>query len=544
MQQSSSHRFKNILTYIFPPVFLVCAQLADRNISEISDVRSMVSLFIAFAVPFAILYLVLEPLFRRTKVSIEIVFMYFIVLFFSFSLITNSLSKNLEVFLRMSRISMTYKIVVIVMILAIYLSTKKSFRVFSRYLIFAACFSEIISVGLKLGATVSPIEIKSYGKTKRKPNVYFFVIDALPSKHVLKHFHNHGADPFINMIESNGFSVSDNMHSNYFFTLFCLSSQFMMEYHKDGIPVAHLRKMSCGTNNTVATFHDNGYKYVYFSCKSQPPMSYRAPETDIAIFDSGPIAKICGRSFLLLAEGMLKRSIVKEMSICKGHMFGLNYLEPSDVQDFLKSDTKDKPSFVFAHFMQYHDLAISKNGKRIHAGNMLAYVEHFRHFKYAAQSINHFGQKLSQLIDYIVKNDPDGIIIIQGDHGTLFLKNLKFMLNHNEMSPAINLRYKSFFAIRFGRDKKISDEIVKKTTSAINIFRNLFDQLGAIGIKPLENHGFAFGCGPNLTRYFTNIDHVIYNDTLDARYKEYLDHVISEEPFKTFVIPQSAPAKP
>lgn len=519
---------KNLFIGIALPVLLVCAHVASNNIGQLSDARSIFSLFALFFLIFSGIYLILFPFFKKTKIAQEIVFMYGITISFSYASIVSTVPYA--------------PVVIIAAMLAItYLSTKEIFCKFSKYLVMAACASQMVYLASRLEYTEVPLETRSYGKIKQKPNVYFFVIDALPIRHVLKLFP--GAGTFLSTFEKNKFSVSDKFYSNYPLTAFCLSSQFLMEYHKNNVPSIGLSNILCGTNNTVATFKDNGYKYFFFSCQTQPEYSFATKEGDVIVLDSRPAARIFGRAFFLLSEALLKSTPFRRLVpyLKKNGLLRVNYLEPSDVQEFLKSNSQEKPFFLFAHFMHFHDLAITDNGKRLYSDNCASAISKFGRLIDASHSLEAFEKKFIPLLDHIIKNDPTGIVIVQGDHGSYFLgscflKNVSLWFDLKKSKNSLNLRYKPFFAVRFGEDKKASDEMISKTLSCVNIFRHLFNKLGASDIKPLADHAFICNFyADGIRLYFTNIDEIVFNKTLDSQYKEYIESVISdiaEKPLK------------
>jgi hypothetical protein len=124
---------------------------------------------------------------------------------------------------------------------------------------------------------------------------------------------------------------------------------------------------------------------------------------------------------------------------------------------------KSSPKFVYAHFMMphgpyYYDSLGNKNP--------FEKISHFTMWKDKGLFISYLeytNTRVIDLMDTIIKHNPEAIIIVMGDHG---FRSYKF----NKLYQP--LRFDNLCAVRFpGNEQKA----VKEKWSTVNLFRYLFN---------------------------------------------------------------------
>jgi len=489
------------LAYIFFASAFIFINFLDQNFGRYFN---KVSLLISYSIIFSfaiLVYKLMQLFLKNTKSSLEVLTGYGIFIIFTYSYICDEAYTPL-----LNKISLFQKIPFSIlwaflagsMLLLLYSLLKKpAFVIFSKNII---VFSFIFQSGSYAyhefwygNLNNATIKAKSLGTFQHKPNVYFFLVDGYPSTETLKEvlgFNNQG---FEQALEKKGFYNILESHSNYHFTLASVSSQLMGEYHSISsdsfVPAKVFSAMIAGKNNIVKTFRDNGYKFIF------------APSNIYSEFESQGLEDISVQShfnFDILST-ILNRTILRKYTPI---IFKENYLEPRRVAQFLKSEKIKGPTFLYAHFMQVHDLMITKNGRKISGYSSVIHGPQSKN--YLIESITDMNKKLLELMDSIIETDPTAVIIINSDHGICVGgKNHqsqeeadKFWngwaqdgksLSHNQL----RYRFRNFIALRIPEkyisEKQSSQMGDLRTLTNINIFSFVFSCLGLKERKHLEN---------------------------------------------------------
>lgn len=380
-----------------------------------------------------------------------------------------------------------------------------------------ACVSQLSVMSYDYWIINPIIKTSSYGNLAKKPNIYFFLVDALPRKDIIELLPS-GAK-FIESFENRGFAVSEISHSNYLGTTLSVSSEFMMEYHKNNDCIRSMYKMQCGKNNVMATVRANGYEYCYMNNRCSPEFAFVIPEVDHCVTLENDIINMTGAAFRFFVASLLKQSVFAVLSskINRLDVLKYAYLEPQDVENFIRAHPHKKPLMVFSHFMQVHDMSITEKG--VIKNGCCFFVRDKKSFAKLLTSVEDMGRKIKDVSDFIIKNDPSAIIIVQGDHGTLFAEDGSFALKES-----LNARARNFFAIRFGDDMKTSRKIVANTFSVVNVFRNIFRELG-IQIYAIPDKIYLNRTHGRFGITFSEINKEIYSKEMDKPSDEYIKKI-------------------
>jgi hypothetical protein len=254
------------------------------------------------------------------------------------------------------------------------------------------------------------------------PNVYFFVLDAYGRADQLEAelgFDNRG---FTRALEHRGFYVADHAYSSYPLTQYSISSTLDMRYlvtREDDIgsgPERFYRSLR-GENETVRRFRQLGYRYVV-----APPGVWSgtacADTEDLCVEPiKGPgvlggLREIDWAVMSLTPVGEAARRWVP------GGLAG-PYNEPENVLDAIAEARIKEPFFLFSHMLnphppyRYRSDCVTKDetgGDMNHAGSKADYLENLR----CANRL------MLAAVDRIIREDPDAIVVVQGDHGPAF----------------------------------------------------------------------------------------------------------------------------
>lgn len=242
---------------------------------------------------------------------------------------------------------------------------------------------------------------------KTLPNIYFIVADSYPRTDYLKSYFDFDNTPFLNQLKDRGFYIAERSRSNYPNTLPSLASTLNMDYLDNSIATEGWEEGRYYSallgmikeNSVVAKLQDIGYEFVSIASGVFPtemdnadrfiiPGGWRPTEYQQLLIDATPVRSILNR--------------VKKRRYHHRVPFVFDSL------DKLRSD--GRPMFVFAHLLAPH-LPHAYDAD----GNVLA---QFPPYKQGWRQMTEFvDRRLISVVDIIQKNEPNSVIIIEGDHG-------------------------------------------------------------------------------------------------------------------------------
>ena len=222
---------------------------------------------------------------------------------------------------------------------------------------------------------------------KKKPNVYFIQPDGYVSFSTLKDdFYRVENHDFESFLETNHFKTYPDFRTDYKSTLASNSGTFMMKHHYydfniDLQEVENARKIIISDNPVLNAFKRNGYETyflseTYYFLNNRPKLGYE--HSSIAY---GKIP-------------FLNKGLGEEEPV----------LEP--LQKYL-SDTIEKPKFFFVQILKPAHINTT-------AGSSQGAKEERRQWIERLKESNNL---MRNLIDEILKKDPEALIVIMADHG-------------------------------------------------------------------------------------------------------------------------------
>lgn len=387
-------------------------------------------------------------------------------------------------------------------------------KVFFVVIFFSQTFT-FVFLGKKEGTTDHLNDIYSFGEIKRKKNVYFIMVDGCPGDRVLKEstgFQN----TLTPALRAKGFFVSDNSYSNYHFTLGSVSSHFMADYHhntfkSDRFRSSDFSQIICGRNPVVKTFKANGYDFIF-----APSGIYSELEADSTYADDF-VSRGANYDIVL---AVLSRTFLRKFShIINTH----SYLEPRYIVESLQAQkTKNKPLFLYAHFMQIHDTVVTHDGA-VKSGQVGILDGSEKSKKNLLSSIESFNQKLLNFVDYLTRVNPDSYIIICSDHGvftpcsSLSPEENRALWNSGNILPSGNNiknlaeRFQNYFAIYAPTEAREFFSNRAKHSN-VNMFRLLFSSMGVKNIDFLSDKHYVLLMEKNIYVQYPESEIVLKGD--------------------------------
>lgn len=470
--------------YVLLAISTVFVSFIASNIGKFYSLLSLGTIYLMLTLIFLIINYFLGLVLKKNFQVSQCLTCLFIYLFFSYAYFCDEV--YVEILHDSSVPTISFSIVWLVVVCALlliyyYFLRFQVTRVFSKYLIGFAFLSQCLFCVhyLYLHSKVQDgfSEIKSFGTLEYKPNVYFFLVDGYPNTEVLQEIAGFDNLPFENDLRQRGFLIVTESFSNYHFTLASVSSQLMAQYHKIGndnrLTNEIFSRIIGGDNNVVKTFKDNGYDFVFAPsgiCSELESQHY-----EDYLISSPSLANDIYRNLFL-------NTILRKYS----YILCNKYLEPQRLKGYIEKRHK-KPYFLYAHFMQVHDLVLTDHGN-ITSGKAMT-IQSLDAKKNLIGAIKSMNLKILDLIDCILKNDPAALIILNSDHGICTGRHSNDSQEKTDKSwntwgimpnnEQLKKRFKNFSAILISKNKRMLSMPIR---SNVNIFRYIF---GVLGLKDL-----------------------------------------------------------
>jgi hypothetical protein len=328
----------------------------------------------------------------------------------------------------------------------------------------------------KKAVPVSPTEERG----RDRPNIYFLVFDSYASPRVLRRYYQWDDSAFTGALKQRGFAVTENGFSNYPFTSLSVASTLNMGYvheenefreakNKSAFLVKRIEK-----NLVMDSFAAQGYDIVVpdlWESRYRSGLKPGRPSDD---------AERKNREFAgLVVHTSLLRVIEKELS---ANILRENIL--SSLQKLSQAERPIRPTFLYAHIVCPHppylfrwdgsptDLFSSAWGR---IENSDGYI----------QQVRFIGTQIIATVDDIRKRDPQGLIIVQADHGHGYA--LGDHLLNRERPP------EEFLIAQFGILSAVSlppGLVLPPCVTPINQFRYLLNDLFGAGYPGLPERAF------------------------------------------------------
>ena len=259
-----------------------------------------------------------------------------------------------------------------------------------------------------------------------KPNVYHIILDEYTDNEILMKKFNYDNEKFLKFLNKNGFYMPNKSFSTWESTVDELTSILNMEYQqiKTGAaiephPSKDPRKALFGytyelvnDNKVMSIFSDQNYSIIEINSMVRwknfsyvdTKLCYGGLLNIYSEFMDQVLAKSIIRYFLEIHQNDTRRDIIK----CA-------FNELNEI-----ASQSSGPKYVFSHIMAPHPpFLIGPNGENVIPNNRkISGLQSWEDPEGYVNQLIYVTNQVSVVIKNIVKNDPNAIIILQGDTGT------------------------------------------------------------------------------------------------------------------------------
>lgn len=265
------------------------------------------------------------------------------------------------------------------------------------------------------------------GKAVRTPNVYWIVLDSYPNEEQLLAHYSHDNSRFVGALESRGFYVARDAHSNFSNTRLSVPTMLNMEYPfdaderyaveigrgwapKPGRTNSGTVAAIAGDNRTVAFFKQLGYRYVHYEgrtftlikCRGYEDVCLRVESAGFSELETSLLKLIPTDLYLEWGQGMPPGSLPKR----RWHASGTGIPE---LQESVLALPTDRPFFLYAHLSTPHPPFL--NDENCNVGALPGIM------KSLARQLRCVNTQILRMLDGIILQDPSAIILLTADHG-------------------------------------------------------------------------------------------------------------------------------
>lgn len=402
----------------------------SETAGDTSQAQSLITYFLITLAVFLIMFHLAKKIASRSFPGIETrrladVFSIAILTFFNFGLFQRINLPSNTLFNHNSILQLFLWLVSLLVLCGITwrLSTH---RTFSRFLFLVSLFLAALplaSIGIKSfsgnhnpSSELSAVGSDVFYETPiRRPNIYYFVLDAYARNDVIKEQTGHDNSFFLEELRKRGFYVAERSLSNFPTTYLSVSSTLESNYLvQSGMNQFRDRKsfekILQGNNSIVRFFQKAGYTYIHYQndlwngsrCGGHEEICIRQSRS---IRFNGPAEAIISRSALWPFWNKVKGL----MDPYPGS--GLTRL----MDEMNKLSREKSPFFLFAHILKPHAPSVFNDDCSLRKEYGSA-----KDRSTYGNEVRCFNSEILESIDRILKTDKNAIIIMNGDHGTNF----------------------------------------------------------------------------------------------------------------------------
>lgn len=289
------------------------------------------------------------------------------------------------------------------------------------------------------------------------PDIYFIIFDEYASSRALQNYFDCDNSRFDTFLKQKGFYISMYSNCAYVQTAMSIASTLQMNYAKQYMPnkltdVYYAAYKSMQQNNVFDLLEKSGYQihnHSIFDFKNYPTTS----ET---IFEQA--------SFLMFFD----RTLVKQF--LKLYLYFFNSERKTYAQDMIKQVASPpaslQPSFYYIHTLVPHYPFVYHADGTIKSPFLYLRQHSTESISAYCEQVQYLNTIIMKMVTVIQQNNPNAIIILQGDHGLRLPYALKWK---NELKyKAEKAMMQNLNAIYFPTKKY---DMLYDSISPINTFR-------------------------------------------------------------------------
>lgn len=476
------------LLAVFPILFLFAHNIEQTHFEEIIAPSLFVLFFVLLFQVFLTLIFYRSNNRQEGKKKIALIVSLFLVIFFSYGHIYNSLEGFKLLGFVIGKGNYIFAALLLILFAGIYflIRTKKNLNNPTTFLNIVSVSLVIISIfNIAVYKSVSKDVSEKTGSSVNSnqvlqakiglPNIYYIILDGYASSSTLREEFNYSNSDFENYLTGNGFYIASESRSNYAETMLSLASSLNMELLKtevDSLTEPKLLRMIL-TNKVMKIFKSNGYRIVTLA--SNMGSLQRFTDADWNIKCSGFFAD---EFHQVLLESTILSRLKKYINI--SNPYREKILCTFSKLSYIHHEIK-KPSFIFCHILLPHPpFVFGRNGEP--TNEKLAFKDVWDKKKRYLDQLIFTNKMMKKVIKKILSEAGDeSVIIIQGDHGPFIT------LGKEINDRIIKARMRILNAFYFPEDVK---NIFYNSITPVNTFRLIFNNYLNTSYELVEDRNY------------------------------------------------------
>ena len=386
-----------------------------------------------------------------------------VVFFFYFGYVQDALKGILVSNIPVNKTSILVPIsIIIFIILTVYfIKSKNNFESIIK-------IANVVSITLIL---VVCVQFIIPGASAEKPNVYHIILDEYTDNEILTKKFGYNNEKFLEFLNNNGFYMHDKLFSTFGSTVKELNVILNMEYPKKLGWVSEDYE-SLNNNKVMSIFSNQDYSVIETNSMMRWK-NFSDVDTklcyDTNFINSEFLDQVLGKSIIRYFLEKYQQDTRRDTIRCTFNV--LNEIT-------LKTDG---PKYVFSHvYVPHPPFLFGPNGENVIPDHReISGLQSWENPQGYVNQLIYATNEITVVIKNIVKNDPNAIIIVQGDTGTLTGTDIS-----KKTMKEIYQAHSILYAVRIP-DVEDSDYMIP-----VNTYRIIFNNYFNMNYDYLEYHSY------------------------------------------------------
>ena len=386
-----------------------------------------------------------------------------VVFFFYFGYVQDALNGILVSNIPVNKTSILVPIsIIIFIILTIYfIKSKNNFESIIK-------IANVVSITLILVVCVQFIIPDA---SAEKPNVYHIILDEYTDNEILTKKFGYNNEKFLEFLNNNGFYMHDKLFSTFGGTVKELNVIFNMEYPKK-LGWMSEDYESLNNNKVMSIFSNQNYSIIETNSMMRWK-NFSDVDTklcyDTNFINSEFLDQVLGKSIIRYFLEKYQQDTRRDTVRCT-----------FDVLNEITLKT-DGPKYVFSHvYVPHPPFLFGPNGENVIPDHReISGLQSWENPQGYVNQLIYATNEITVVIKNIVKNDPNAIVIVQGDTGTLTGTDIS-----KKTMKEIYQAHSILYAVRIP-DVEDSDYMIP-----VNTYRVIFNNYFNMNYDYLEYHSY------------------------------------------------------
>ena len=386
-----------------------------------------------------------------------------VVFFFYFGYVQDALKGILVSNIPVNKTSILVPIsIIIFIILTIYfIKSKNNFESIIK-------IANVVSITLIL---VVCVQFIIPGASAEKPNVYHIILDEYTDNEILTKKFGYNNEKFLEFLNNNGFYMHDKLFSTFGSTVKELNVILNMEYPKKLGWVSEDYE-SLNNNKVMSIFSNQDYSVIETNSMMRWK-NFSDVDTklcyDTNFINSEFLDQVLGKSIIRYFLEKYQQDTRRDTVRCT-----------FDVLNEITLKT-DGPKYVFSHvYVPHPPFLFGPNGENVIPDRReISGLQSWENPQGYINQLIYATNEITVVIKNIVKNDPNAIVIVQGDTGTLTGADIS-----KKTMKEIYQAHSILYAVRIP-DVEDSDYMIP-----VNTYRIIFNNYFNMNYDYLEYHSY------------------------------------------------------